>query len=343
MKVLLIINYQREIPPFLLTQISVAQNHFDKIIYVTPLLKNDNSKMVVSKKVRVKQTNTRERILSFLKLPILLLRREVFNECLDAISKKKMNINYLKHLASEIVPAENLYMCAKKEIELAQEEDDMYVMSAWFNASAYTTARLKKNYSFVTAVSWAHAFEIDPERNFYVDLSLNRFKHTYLDQISFISQNMKEKYMKSMPRYISFSKVDVQYLGSLEQGKQLNSMTDKKFHICSCAGVTAIKRIHLLAEALENWEKGDIVWTHLGGGPLFEELQKKASFIENKNKNVKIKLMGKVTNNEVHKFYKSTDIDLFVNTSRLEGLPISIIEAMSYLIQVVSTDVWVTR
>ena len=343
MKILLIINYQREIPPFLLTQISIAKNHFDKIIYLTPLLKNDNSKMIASKKVIVKQIKARDRILSFLKLPILFLRREVLKECFNAINKKKMSINYLKHLALEIVPADILYMSAKKEFELVEKNNDVYVMSAWFNASAYTVARLKKSYSSITAVSWAHAFEIDPERNLYVDLSLNKFKHMYLDKTSFISENMKRKYMQVMSSDISVSKVDVQYLGSIKKEKQLNSKTEKKYHICSCAGVTSIKRIHLLAEALENWEKGDIMWTHLGGGPLLEEIQRKVSFIENKNKNVKIQLIGKVTNNEVQQYYQSTGVDLFVNTSRLEGLPISIMEAMSYGIPAVATDVGGTR
>ena len=49
--------------------------------------------------------------------------------------------------------------------------------------------------------------------------------------------------------------------------------------------------------------------------------------------------MGKLSNKEVHDFYELNTVDLFINVSRSEGLPVSIMEAISYGIPVIATDV----
>ena len=46
-----------------------------------------------------------------------------------------------------------------------------------------------------------------------------------------------------------------------------------------------------------------------------------------------------MSNDKVQEFYSNNAIDLFVNVSRLEGLPISIMEAMSYSIPCMATNV----
>lgn len=48
---------------------------------------------------------------------------------------------------------------------------------------------------------------------------------------------------------------------------------------------------------------------------------------------------GRVDNSEVQQFYSENKIDCFITTSSTEGLPVSIMEAMSYEIPIVATDV----
>ncbi len=48
---------------------------------------------------------------------------------------------------------------------------------------------------------------------------------------------------------------------------------------------------------------------------------------------------GQVSNEDIHKYYKENRVDCFLTTSASEGLPVSIMEAMSYGIPVVATDV----
>lgn len=51
MNVLLVVNYQREIPPFLITEIKYAKKEFDYIEYINPHLDNDNSCEIESNNV----------------------------------------------------------------------------------------------------------------------------------------------------------------------------------------------------------------------------------------------------------------------------------------------------
>lgn len=82
--------------------------------------------------------------------------------------------------------------------------------------------------------------------------------------------------------------------------------------------------------------KGKFKWAHLGGGENFKELDKK---IESENATDFIHLSGVMANRDIHSFFAANDIQLFLNVSTTEGLPVSIMEAMSYGIPVLATDV----
>ena len=78
-------------------------------------------------------------------------------------------------------------------------------------------------------------------------------------------------------------------------------------------------------------------WHHLGSGPLREALEQEA--IALLPENVHYKFYGQLTNEEVYQFYHSTPVDLFLNVSETEGIPVSIMEAQSLSIPVVATAV----
>jgi glycosyltransferase involved in cell wall biosynthesis len=99
-----------------------------------------------------------------------------------------------------------------------------------------------------------------------------------------------------------------------------------------------VKRIHLIIEALENIDF-TVFWTHIGDGPLHEELQEKAKRLSSKNKKITVNFLGQKTNKEVLDFYKMNPVDLFINVSESEGIPVSIMEAASRGIPVIATDV----
>ncbi len=92
-------------------------------------------------------------------------------------------------------------------------------------------------------------------------------------------------------------------------------------------------------DVLAGWSDGKVRWTHLGDGPLFDELMQKATTINYSNPLVDIIFLGRVPNSQVKEYYATKPVDVFVNLSEIEGLPISIMEAISYGIPVIATNV----
>jgi glycosyltransferase involved in cell wall biosynthesis len=125
----------------------------------------------------------------------------------------------------------------------------------------------------------------------------------------------------------------VSSLGVFDNG--LNPYNPEVLTVVSASNVVALKRIPLLLEALQKLDL-PLVWHHFGDGPLFTQLEELA---KRKREGLTIHLHGHVSNRELMRFYGTTSVDLFVNVSSSEGLPVSIMEALSFGIPVMATDV----
>lgn len=339
MNKLIILNYQREIPPFMINEIDISCNIFDQVIYITPTLSNDNSVEITKENFTLYQEASIKTPRAALKIVANLFSTEIIGDIMKAIKENRFNKGFLYHLITEIFCSEILYKGATRILQNSPE-DKCTVLAAWFNVEAYAASLLKKKYSNIRAFSFAHAFEINPDRNDYVDLSLNSFKHDNLDGIFFISEKMLSIYEKFTNKIFSNQdNISVRYLGCPKLFEGLNKTNHKNFHICSCSSVVNLKRIDIILEALNEWSSCDIRYTHIGEGPLLQSMKQRAKHITDTNPLVKIEFIGKLSNNEVQRFYTENSIDLFINTSDSEGLPVSIMEAMAYGIPVIATDV----
>lgn len=340
MNVLLVVNYQREIPPFMITEIKYAEKEFDYIEYINPHLDNDNSCEIESTNVIFTEAK-KKRLNVYINTFWGLFRKEVRKDVLEAIKTRKFGIQFILHLLKEIYPSEVVFQILKKRMDMKYSDDNVCVLSAWFNSNAYAVARLKRRYPQIEAVSYAHAFEVNPERGPFIKLSMNDYKHTFLDNVYFISKNVMMSYLNELgyKDQIFLNRINVHYLGTINRDSYSKKENSKVFHLLSCSGMSHVKRIELILKMLENWKIGSILWTHIGCGPLWEEIKQQSINIESENPNVKINLLGKLTNREVHEFYRKNSIDLFINVSKSEGLPVSIMEAISYGVPVIATDV----
>jgi glycosyltransferase involved in cell wall biosynthesis len=84
-----------------------------------------------------------------------------------------------------------------------------------------------------------------------------------------------------------------------------------------------------------SWE-----WFVIGDGPQRKFIEDNIYLLP---KNSKVKMMGSLPNKDVYKLYEKEKPDLFINLSSSEGIPVSIMEAMSFGIPVIATDVGGTR
>lgn len=132
----------------------------------------------------------------------------------------------------------------------------------------------------------------------------------------------------------------VSRLGIAKQKRQSPASNDGIFRIVTCANLIPVKRITLLCRALSTL-KLPFKWVHFGDGierPLVEKYIEE--FSENNSTAI---LYGRVPNHEVLEYYQNTPVDIFVNISSSEGVPVSIMEALMAGIPCVATDVGGTR
>lgn len=123
-------------------------------------------------------------------------------------------------------------------------------------------------------------------------------------------------------------------LGVFDHG--LNpTFRNKKFVITSVSNLVSKKRVHLILETLQK-TNFDIIWHHFGDGPLREDLLNRT---KNSRSGLEIIVHGHVENNELMTFYKTNHVDLFLNVSSSEGIPVAIMEALSFGIPVIATNV----
>lgn len=346
MSKLIAINYQREIPPFMLTEMRYAAQNFDEVFYVTRELVNNNSNLLIGDNIHVIEIDKKMRLRSILKLPFLILRREVIQELVHGIKKQYLPKGHFEHLLKELYCAENVFQAAEPLIRNNVKNEKIVVQATWFNECAIATAWLKKRYQEITAVSLAHSFEINPKVSRYVGSSLDGYKLHMLDRVYFISYTMKEIYESFIKSrvFVDENKMKVRYLGSTRlYSKKDVEKKNEEFVICSCSGVVPVKRIDMLIESLSQWKGNKIRWVHLGGGPLLEEMKELAKSRLDPLLNVQYEFIGQLKNEDVQKYYHTHYIDLFINVSESEGLPVSIMEAMSYGIPVIATNVGGTR
>lgn len=338
---LIILNQQPFIPPFMLSAITCAKDRYDDVYYVNT--KSPNNKSIYSHcaNVHFQTPSSLENFVALLKAALSLFSSVVFKDIRKCIKEKGFSFHIIKLFLIEQFVHHRLYPIAKGIIRKKKNYSEITVLSTWFDACAYTAATIKKHNPFLKAISLAHSYEILLIRNPYVPYRHVGYKHHYLDGVYFISHIIREMYLAGVgglpQQYID--KTHVCYLGTYKDNDQINNIDKSVFNICTCSRVVALKRLNVLMEALKGWSYGKIKWTHIGDGPLLEGLKQEAKNVMRNNPMVKINFLGRIPNEAVKSYYSEHPIDVFVNLSDIEGLPISIMEAISYGIPVIATNV----
>ncbi len=256
------------------------------------------------------------------------------------VKKEGFDFGYIRQLYYYLAADATVKAQARKIIK-KKSDYSCTVLAAWFAAAALATAELKKNSPQIKAVSLAHSYEIFVSRNKYIPYLYVEKKHRFLDGVFFIANKAREMYFEGIGHLKKeyTDKTHVKYLGSFKNNDVVNVNNPNEFHICTCSRMVALKRLDVLLDALSLWDDGDIYWTHLGNGELEMMLREKAKNVMENNHRVHIHFTGYMPNEMVKTYYEEHPVDLFINLSSTEGLPISIMEAISYGLPVIATDV----
>ena len=139
-------------------------------------------------------------------------------------------------------------------------------------------------------------------------------------------------------------RTEVSRLGVTGDAVRHSELKSERFHILTCSSLEPQKRPLLLVECLFSLARHEhhrrFRWTHFGTGSMQREF---ASFLKNSPHNLEHDWKGARPNSDVRSFMMSEPVDVFLNLSQSEGLPVSIMEAMASGIPVMATDVGGTR
>lgn len=345
---LIVLNYQREIPPFAQTVLYHADKVFQRVVYVTPQLYNDNRDACRCEKLQVEQISRGKRIKKLLKMPAFLLQKETVKQIKVAAKHKGLNGKFAKNLLAYGICGDMLFERVKQMIEAGDViPGKSVILAAWFHVEAFAGSKLKKAYPALRVVSYAHAFEINEAVNKQAFFSMNMCKHSGCDEIAFIAKTTQQRYLSKLTTiypHLQTDNVTVKYLGSEKLFPQALAQRsgDGILRLVSCSSAVEVKRIHLIVDALEQ-SNARIHWTHMGGGPLLKQLEQYAQEKLSGKEHITYTFTGALKNSQVHRWYLEEPVDLFVNVSESEGLPVSIMESLSYGVPAIATDVGGTK
>jgi glycosyltransferase involved in cell wall biosynthesis len=129
-------------------------------------------------------------------------------------------------------------------------------------------------------------------------------------------------------------KIIVSRIGTNDHGLNTYNISDI-VRVISCSNVVPVKRVDLIANTLAML-KLPAHWVHFGDGP---EISVIYTLIKQLPGNIKAEMKGVVEHDKLIDYYRTTPIDLFLNVSSSEGVPVSVMEAMSFGIPVIATNV----
>ena len=205
--------------------------------------------------------------------------------------------------------------------------------SYWMSASALSLAILSRKAEIPGYVSRAHSIDLYHEA---WGLLENReippfrcFKQKMAHRIYAISRHGAD-FLQSIG--IEKQKIAVSYLGVDDFGLNPDSPLDVPV-LVTCSGADANKRIHSLGQSLARINR-PVKWIHFGDGVLRD-----LALNSVKGSAVELDYRGNTPNLDIRNFYLKHHVDLFVMLSKVEGLPVSMMEAMSHGIPVLGTRV----
>lgn len=209
--------------------------------------------------------------------------------------------------------------------------------SYWLNSGALSLCFLKNYDTNILTIARAHGSDIFHEASNGKRNPFQSYMLQQIDNIYSISECGKKYLLKR--HNIDSNKIRVSRLGvsiplTMNPWKKRSILT-----IVSCSSIDENKRIELIISSLANVYDIDIDWVHFGSGKLLNNIVKIAHERLDNLSNINWEIKGFTPNTAIHHFYKTETIDLFINLSKSEGIPVSIMEAMSYGIPTIATNV----
>lgn len=260
---------------------------------------------------------------------------------------KTKKISFKKWLIYKYSMGRN-YSIYKKAIKYLKFHNTNYdgtlVYSYWlsFGMSAIEIKKFlqKKHFKNIKMISRAHGYDLFWER---MPLSYAPLQQRIIEQSDgvFSVSEIGKEYLASKYNNLS-GKIHLSRLGTEDCGVCEFPVSDLHDSFASCSNNRPVKRLDLFAKSFSILikENPSSKWNAIGLSGSENEII--SCFNNNEIRN-NIKFYGFLKNKQIYDIYKKIRVDFLVNVSSSEGLPVSIMEALSFGIPVIATDVGGTK
>lgn len=306
---------------------------FDEVYFLPIYAEGDVRDIVFPKNVRWIKVNRYKKWQLLREMPKIPFLSVFYDELAVLFKNKKLSLRSIYDLFIMLVLAHYYSSQILKIIKPLTEGSKNFFYSYWMVEHAIIGILLSKDINFQYMFTRAHGY----------DLYATRRKSGYLPCRNYILDNMSMvcpisedgvNYLKDNIHY----NIELSRLGTKDYGLAPFSMKNRhEITIVSCSWCVEVKRIDLIIRSLSKINEVKVNWIHIGDGPLLESLKSLAKDLLGSN--VKWNLVGRKTNKDVIDFYKKTNVDFFINVSSSEGIPVSIMEAISFGVPVIATGV----
>lgn len=219
--------------------------------------------------------------------------------------------------------------------------ENAVALSFWAHHAATGLAIFSRR-THIPAYSRAHNYDLFHSRTPGLDGFPRRFTLGNLRGVHTVSGYGREYLAGRFPGQAD--KVFCTHLGSLKLAQE-DFVTPPspagELTFLSCARLVPLKRVRenfrLVASIARRRPADSVRWIHCGDGEQARALE---ADIENLSPaNLLVKLMGNVPNGTIHQIYAKEHIDWTILLSEIEGLPVTLMESMSYGVPAIVSDV----
>jgi glycosyltransferase involved in cell wall biosynthesis len=323
---------------FLPDELRIAKEYFSDIVIITTAKGRDNHRYIPENCSVIHPRRSRIEAKYFIPALLSLISKRTFKEI--SFARYQMGETNIIECIRQIFTCyyiSNVILSALEKFSSDIHNKIFY--SYWLFSSAFALVEFKKQYPNICCISRAHGGDCFIDRGYQ---AFRREIAASIDEIFSISEagkrNLETRLFPLMHSQVSH--VTVSRLGVIKPDTAFNPPSaDTVFYVVSCSGVIPLKRLDLLVEALTKIQGMQIKWTHFGDGEIMGQIRQLAHVKLDGSNNVSYQFMGNQPKERILNFYRTEHIDLFINCSDNEGIPVSIMEAFSYGIPAVARDV----
>jgi glycosyltransferase involved in cell wall biosynthesis len=284
-------------------------------------------------------TTLQESTTKIIYIALTFISKYLYKELIYLIKNKRINLKRviiaIKAIARLIRAERNL-----KHWILRNGKIDV-VYTYWNESYAYAACTIKKTGLIKKVISRAHRFDIyeDYQENSYMPLK-RQFAKRY-DRLYLISLSAIDYYSKTYGA--KPSSLELGRLGVKMPPNRKIYLKSTDLIIVSVSNIVEVKRIDKIINSIaafgRNYPNINIKWIHIGDGHLRKKMMKHADQTYYGIPNVSWEFLGYLENSKVMQFYFDNAVNCIINLSESEGVPLSLMEAMSNGIPAIAPNI----